>query len=82
MADPTGFVVNRASNMLGSSEAIFSSDRRYRYLYASASNFGSDPCVVFIMLNPSTATAGVTDPTMTRCTNYARKWGLQQHPGR
>jgi len=31
--------------------------------------------VSFIGLNPSTATADINDPTVTRCINYAKAWG-------
>jgi hypothetical protein len=31
--------------------------------------------VVFIMLNPSTADANEDDPTIRRCTTYAKSWG-------
>lgn len=31
--------------------------------------------VLFIMHNPSIADAEKSDPTMTRCVNFARKWG-------
>lgn len=30
---------------------------------------------VFVMLNPSTATAFVNDPTIRRCMNFATLWG-------
>lgn len=61
--------------------AVFSADGRYRYtlrrdmahdLFAPAR-----PChaVNFVMLNPSTATETSDDPTVRRCTAYARRWG-------
>lgn len=34
------------------------------------------PIVVFIMLNPSTATARKMDPTVRRCAGYANTWGF------
>jgi len=34
--------------------------------------------VVFIMLNPSTATAEVSDPTVKRCEGFANEWGFRR----
>lgn len=56
--------------------ALFSDCGTYRYILRR-----SIPCpvrwvkeVVFIMLNPSTADANKDDPTIRRCTNFARDW--------
>lgn len=34
------------------------------------------PCVLFIMLNPSTANALDNDKTVVRCANFAKDWGF------
>lgn len=60
--------------------AVFSPGERYRY--ALGRKLGTFPdvarapvwVVAFIMLNPSTATAEVNDPTITRCMRYAVRW--------
>lgn len=61
--------------------AVFSEDQRHRYhlwrVPADAPRYtGPRPKFpLFVMLNPSTATHEVTDPTITRCANFARSWG-------
>jgi hypothetical protein len=62
--------------------AWFSDDERYRYALLRTLDYDlfdgayRDETVNFIMLNPSTATAGVDDPTIRRCIGYARAWGF------
>lgn len=34
------------------------------------------PLVAWLMVNPSTATAETTDPTITRCVNFSTSWGF------
>ena len=55
-------------------DTIFSPCREYRYtLYREWSP--GDRIVQFIGLNPSTADEINNDPTVTRCINYAKRWG-------
>lgn len=54
--------------------AVFSPDRTYRYLLWRVWRRNA-PYVMFIGLNPSTATEIDMDPTVTRCRNYAASWG-------
>ena len=57
--------------------AIFSPDRKYRYiLIRSWAN--QHPSVMFIGLNPSTADETTDDNTIRRCTVFAVKWGYQE----
>jgi hypothetical protein len=56
--------------------ALFSPDRRYRYLLSrewEVDNTGG--VCVFIGLNPSKAGATDADPTVRRMVNFARSWG-------
>ena len=61
--------------------ANFSPCGRYRYSLdrfwgaGTAEPYTSEVCV-FIMLNPSTATAEKDDPTIRRCLGYAKAWGF------
>lgn len=54
--------------------AIFSDDGAYRYrLWRIWSEV--EPTIAFCMLNPSTATAEIEDPTIRRCIGFAKAWG-------
>ena len=69
-------VRKRLESELNRSEsgAIFSSDRRHRYLlWRQWSNPKS--LVLFIGLNPSTADETLDDPTIRRCKSFALNWG-------
>jgi len=62
-------------DLLGpSGDAVFSADDRYRYLLTRRWACGGK-AVTWIMLNPSTATASANDNTITRCMDFARRWG-------
>lgn len=58
------------------SEAIYSDCREYRYiLHRRWEPDAPDRSLMFIMLNPSTATEEVDDPTVRKCRVYAMLWG-------
>lgn len=54
--------------------AIFGGGGKYRYVLKRKFLFGAER-LVFVMLNPSTATAEQSDPTVRRCEGYSRLWG-------
>lgn len=56
--------------------AVYSACDRYRYVLGREWN-GNLRTGVFVMLNPSTATAGQDDRTIARCVTFARQlnWG-------
>lgn len=54
-------------------QAVFSSCGCYRYDWRF--RWGKGKCVMFIGLNPSTATFNQTDATMRRCIGFAKSWG-------
>lgn len=59
-------------------EAVFGGPGNiYRYTLLRFFGTGSGR-LLFVMLNPSTATAEVSDPTVTRCEGYARAWGFAE----
>lgn len=53
--------------------AAFSGCRRYRY--ALWRRWSDGPQLLFVMLNPSTASETANDPTIRRCIGFARDWG-------
>ena len=55
--------------------AVFSEDRRYRYLLRRRVG-DSEKRVLFVMLNPSQADEERNDPTIRRCIGFARGWGF------
>ncbi|XKM13247.1 DUF1643 domain-containing protein [Orbaceae bacterium ac157xtp] len=55
--------------------AIFSADRKYRYLLERIWD-KTKPTVLFICMNPSIADEKTNDPTATRCINFAKSWGF------
>lgn len=61
-------------------DAVLSPCKRYRYQLVRS--WGARPSrkstVVFIGLNPSTADATTDDPTLRKCTAYARAWGFNR----
>lgn len=56
------------------SRALYSPCARYRY--ALERHWGEGPALLFVMLNPSTATEVQNDPTIARCESRARRMGL------
>lgn len=55
--------------------AIFSADRRYRYVLTRTWDRARPACS-FVMLNPSTADERTDDATIRRCIGFARSWGF------
>lgn len=58
------------------SGAFFSTCRTWRYALWRRWGKRSGRFVAFIGLNPSTADETINDPTVTRCINYAKRWGF------
>ena len=52
-----------------------SPDRGYRYWLEAKVSGGDGRVCMFLMLNPSTADAVKSDPTVSTCKRFARDWG-------
>ena len=65
------------SNLYGEAcmDAVFSEDKKYRYVLRRTWKTGRG-MVAFIGLNPSTATETSNDPTVSRCIDFAKRWGF------
>jgi len=61
-----------------SGAAVFSPDRRYRYVLRRRWKARRTAGVLFVGLNPSTADARVDDPTIRRMAVFANDWGFGQ----
>lgn len=55
---------------------IYSPCERYRYTLHRQWSDINTRTVMFLLLNPSTATDWDLDPTLTRCRNFAQSWGF------
>lgn len=71
---PETYIAKPVSDKWLSQGALFSDCNKYRYLLWRQWD-DTKPTLAFCMLNPSIADAFILDPTVTRCVNYAKKWG-------
>ncbi len=55
--------------------AIFSEDRKYRYVLRRTWFPGKSYACFCCLLNPSTADETIDDPTVRRCIHFAETWG-------
>jgi hypothetical protein len=70
-----GLILDRHESLTGdTATAVFSPDRTYRYALTRRWDEAA-PLACFIMVNPSTADALTDDPTIRRCSTFARSWG-------
>lgn len=74
--DPLGEL--KAAESMQPKGALFSDDRRHRYLLWRRWALGVEfsDLAVFIGLNPSTADEQKDDPTIRRCIGFAKAWGF------
>ncbi|MFN4129755.1 MAG: DUF1643 domain-containing protein [Paracoccaceae bacterium] len=75
MQDHPGLVVRQHLKGDAASEAVYSPCEAYRYLLTRVWDAAGER-VLFVMLNPSTATEAQNDPTVERCERRARALGF------
>ena len=73
--DPVGAVIEAAVGSDGLATATFDKSRDYRYRLSRVWD-DSLPRIVWCMLNPSTASAFRSDPTIIRVIKFSRRWGF------
>ena len=61
----------------GRCTAVFDRDERFRYRLSHERVDGDGPRVCWVMLNPSTATETILDPTVKRTLGFADGWGYR-----
>ena len=66
---------------MGLHEVCMSPDKRYRYWLEANVSDDKDRVCMFLMLNPSTANATKSDPTVNTCKRFAKDWGLRDDAG-
>lgn len=71
---PVGAVVRSASGPMGVATATYDTTETFRFRLSRVWDPAGTRCL-FVMLNPSTASELVLDPTVSRCVNFARGWG-------
>lgn len=69
----TAVIRDTGPELVNPAEAVFDPSRTYRYLLTRTWD-EAWPRVTWVMLNPSTADAFADDPTIRRCTAFARTW--------
>lgn len=74
MVRPVGPVVETAWGAYGRATATYNLDRDYRFRLSRVWEPRQER-VAFAMLNPSTATADLVDPTRRGCLRSAQSWG-------
>jgi hypothetical protein len=57
--------------------AVFSEDKKYRYILTREWNKGDNP-IAFLMCNPSTADEKILDPTVYKCLEWSILWGYNK----
>jgi hypothetical protein len=60
------------------SDAVITPDQRYRYTLFRRWSEHDERCVLWIMLNPSTADEETDDATIRRCIGFSKLWGFGQ----
>jgi hypothetical protein len=69
----TELSVQRAGNLVENSATVYTPTHRYLLTHRWTPPQDPTPVAVFILLNPSTATATTDDPTVRRCVRFARR---------
>lgn len=64
------------NDMMLTRRCIYSECGKYRYTLHRQWSGINNRAVLFLLLNPSTATDEQDDPTIRRCTGYAKSWGF------